>query len=279
MKQLTVAALLLFALAAHDCLAERQQDSFVVEYRPGTRHNVSCVCGHAFLQYAGGGGTVVSLSNGRTPVRFGTRSCWQQAVHQYPRKSLHENKALATHCLKNHAALKCELQVIQNTIQRGCSVLREYPKFNRLVATCPFITAAYNTAESAGQTLSSLVNQQMTALQALEHVAGVQRNGWIQRPKPIADTELAGTLTSAPQTEQGVCGLRDPSNPDAGLGITSEGVPYGITLTQSDVPEMQVTSCCIAFVFLVQNILYYAAAFSGISEWAKSTWSSVFMQP
>lgn len=131
------------------------------------------------------------------------------------------------------------------TVQQGCSIVREYQQFQRLVVSCALGSPSSDSAQPAAVSISALVTQQLASLQALDKVTAVHRNGWIQRPKPVPDNELqlqgeSPTAGPEPQPKAGVCGLGDPLNPDAGLGIKSEGVPYGITLTQSDAPEMQV---------------------------------------
>jgi hypothetical protein len=128
------------------------------------------------------------------------------------------------------------MQVLQDAVRNGWSVLREYPKFNRLiVSTLP--GAAPPTAAAGGASVG------IASLQTLNnHVKGVERNGFISAPRPVPDYEAtspsfaaaaqAGSnqgraRASTARSDPAVCAQGDPSNPDAGMGLQSEGVPYG----------------------------------------------------
>jgi hypothetical protein len=138
-------------------------------------------------------------------------------------------------------AAQTALQVLQDAVRNGWSVLRQYPRFNRLiVSTLP--GAAPPAAPSAAAAGSSSVG--IASLQTLNHVKGVERNGFIRAPRPVPDYDAtsdgpsfaaagqAGSNSGRARTEGDsadpqVCAQGDPSNPDAGMGLQSEGTPYG----------------------------------------------------
>lgn len=132
-----------------------------------------------------------------------------------------------THCM----------QVLKDAVRNGWNVLREYPKFNRLIVS----TLPGSTAPAAAAPGEATVG--VASLQTLNHVASVERNGFIRAPRPVPDYEATSPATSASQPasqqQQGrsranrgsraepECAAGDPNNPDAGMGLESEGVPYG----------------------------------------------------
>jgi hypothetical protein len=130
------------------------------------------------------------------------------------------------------------MQVLKDAVRNGWNVLREYPKFNRLiVSTLPGSTAPAAAAAPGEATVG------VASLQTLNHVASVERNGFIRAPRPVPDYEATSPATSArqPASQQQLgrsrasrgsraepeCAASDPNNPDAGMGLESEGVPYG----------------------------------------------------
>jgi hypothetical protein len=139
-----------------------------------------------------------------------------------------------------HTAAHCT-QVLQDAVRNGWNVLREYPKFNRLIVSTLPGAAAPAAAAAGGATVG------VASLQGLTHVAGVERNSFIRAPRPVPDYDATSSSSSssvassagqsnaqqgpdkgrAARGDPAVCSAGDPYNPDAGMGLEGEGVPYG----------------------------------------------------
>jgi hypothetical protein len=136
------------------------------------------------------------------------------------------------------AAQPAALQVLQDAVRNGCSVLREYPRFNRLI-----VSVLPGAAPPAAAAAVGGASVGIASLQTLnQHVKAVERNGFIRAPRPVPDYDAttpsfaaagkAGsnqgrTKARGDSADPQICAQGDPSNPDAGMGLQSEGVPYG----------------------------------------------------
>lgn len=93
-------------------------------------------------------------------------------------------------------------QVLADAVRNGWSVLREYPKFNRLIVST--LDGTDPTAAAAAAPGEATVG--VASLSSMSHVAGVERNGFIRAPRPVPDYEAtsgsAGAFGSAASAGQ-----------------------------------------------------------------------------
>ena len=135
-------------------------------------------------------------------------------------------------------------QALASANAAGLNLLRENLQFRWLIVAPPEASAA---ASSTVAIASKLVS-----LRSAPSISGVERNTILRIPEPVVtvatDDGLRGGgvspaatgIAAAPAQQKDTCtSATDPLNPDANLGRTSEGTPWGIKAVQANDPVVQ----------------------------------------
>jgi hypothetical protein len=132
-------------------------------------------------------------------------------------------------------------QALASAKSAGLTLLRENEQFRWLVVAPQEVSSAASNGALVASTLVSLRSE--------PSIAKVERNAILRIPKPVETMTtdngqgggevLSAAKEGAPAQQNDTCTSEDPFNPDANLGRTSEGTPWGIKAVQANDPVVQ----------------------------------------